>query len=244
MLPFPEILLRLSLSLVLGAIIGFERESNEHEAGMRTNALIALGCALFTVISSDGFVGMLGLPHVQLDPTRIASYVIAGIGFLGGGAIFVRQDKERVKGLTTAAAIWVVAAIGMACGAGLYWVAVLVTAFALIVLIGLRMIEQRLLPKHPAHVQAIHLEVGGEMLEQLVSQIYATCTQKNVLVKKIETRQEQGGERLTITCHSRDEENIMDAVDMLRGLKGVQAIRVDVQDIRREYIFAKDPEGS
>lgn len=73
-LSFPTIVLRLSLALVLGAIIGLERESREHEAGMRTNALIALGCSLFTIISVDGFTDLLGQPHIQLDPTRILRY--------------------------------------------------------------------------------------------------------------------------------------------------------------------------
>lgn len=109
MISFPAILLRLGLALLLGAIVGLERESSEHEAGLRTNALVSLGCALFTLISGYGFLSFLTMAHIQVDPTRIASYVIAGIGFLGGGAIFRQQDKEKVKGLTTAAAIWVVA---------------------------------------------------------------------------------------------------------------------------------------
>jgi len=243
MLSFPEILLRLSLALILGAIIGFERESSEHEAGMRTNALISLGCALFTVISAIGFSDMLGLPHVQLDPTRIASYIIAGIGFLGGGAIFVRQDKERVKGLTTAAAIWVVAAIGMACGAGLLWVAILVTVFALMVLIGLRMVESRLLPKRSPVLQTIHMETN-ESNKQLISQTYDACTQNSVVVKKIETHLERGIESVGITCHAGDAGNVIRTLDVLRALPGVQAVNTDIQDRRKEYIFVKDPEGS
>src|SRR5438552_12780833 len=134
MISFPESLLRLGTALLLGAVVGLERESSEHSAGMRTNALVALGSALFTVISAFGFLSMLSIPHIQLDPTRIASYIVAGIGFLGGGAILHQQAKEQVKGLTTAAAIWVVAAIGMACGAGFLWEATATTLLALIVL--------------------------------------------------------------------------------------------------------------
>src|SRR5947207_2862734 len=135
MISFPEILLRLGTALLLGAVVGLERESSEHSAGMRTNALVALGSALFTVISAFGFLSMLGIPHIQLDPTRIASYVVAGIGFLGGGAILHQQGKEQAKGLTTAAAIWVVAAIGMACGAGFLWEAVASTLLTLVVIV-------------------------------------------------------------------------------------------------------------
>src|SRR3989442_3680496 len=119
MISFPLILLRLVLALVLGALVGLERESTEHPAGMRTNALVSLGSALFTIISAYGFAGLLSTLHIQVDPTRIASYVVAGIGFLGGGSIVVGRNSDKVKGLTTAAAIWVVAAIGMACGVGL-----------------------------------------------------------------------------------------------------------------------------
>src|SRR5581483_2502670 len=101
----------------------------------------SLGCAMFTIISAYGFSSFLGENHVQVDPSRIASYVVAGIGFLGAGAIFRQQDKEKVKGLTTAAAIWVVAAIGMACGTGMLWEAVALTVLTLIVLIALRYAE-------------------------------------------------------------------------------------------------------
>src|SRR5206468_12469675 len=96
MITFPTILLRLGLALVLGTVVGFERESREHAAGMRTNALVSLGSCLFTIISAFGFMDLLGIAHVQLDPTRIASYVVAGIGFLGAGSIFLQPQTNRV----------------------------------------------------------------------------------------------------------------------------------------------------
>ena len=112
MISFPEILLRLAVALMLGAVIGFEREQKEHAAGLRTLALVSLGCALFTIISAYGFLELLTIPHTTIDPTRIASYIVAGIGFLGGGTIFLSQQNEKVKGLTTAAKIqWQVAVI-------------------------------------------------------------------------------------------------------------------------------------
>ncbi len=242
-LSFPTIMLRLSLALVLGAIIGLERESREHEAGMRTNALIALGCSLFTIISVDGFTDLLGQPHIQLDPTRIASYVIAGIGFLGGGAIFVMQDKGRIKGITTAAAIWVVAAIGMACGAGLLWVAVLVTVLALVVLVLLRYVERFLSLKRSPDVQHIHVEAVG-VEKQLVSAVYDTCTSKGLLVQRIEVHAVQGTESLDITCISRDVEKLAYVLDALRALAGVQGVDASLQDVKREYVFMKDPTGT
>jgi putative Mg2+ transporter-C (MgtC) family protein len=133
MISFPMMLFRLSVAIVLGGAVGLEREHRVHTAGMRTHALVALGSALFTLISIYGFIDLLGLPHVQVDPSRIASYVVAGIGFLGGGVIAFQHEQERVRGLTTAAAIWVVAALGMACGAGLIVEAVAATILAVMV---------------------------------------------------------------------------------------------------------------
>ena len=98
MISFSETLLRLCAALLLGSIVGFERESDEQSAGLRTNALVALGCALFTIISAYGFLGFTNLPHVQIDPTRITSYIVAGIGFLGGGTILSRKIHKRSKG--------------------------------------------------------------------------------------------------------------------------------------------------
>src|SRR5713101_3636364 len=141
MISFPAILLRLGVAVLLGAIVGVEREQRERGAGMRTLALVSLGSALFTIISAYAFLDLLAIPHVTLDPTRIASYIVAGIGFLGGGTIFLIHEKERVRGLTTAATIWVVAALGIACGAGLILEAIATTALVLIVLVLLRFVE-------------------------------------------------------------------------------------------------------
>ncbi len=123
------IIVRLLLAVILGAGLGYQRELSGKPAGLRTHALISLGAALFTIISIFGFAG-------QGDPSRIAAGVVTGIGFLGAGVIFrsMRSDVQ-VGGLTTAASIWVVAAIGMAAGAGLYLVAAIVALLVVIVLI-------------------------------------------------------------------------------------------------------------
>src|SRR2546429_5668562 len=167
MYSFLTILLRLGLAVFLGALIGFERESREHAAGMRTNALESLGSCLFTIISAFGFLDFIGTPHVQIDPTRLASYIGAGSVFLGTGSIFLKQDKNRVKGLTTAATVWLVAAIGMACGAGLFAVAVVATALGLIVLIVLRLLERLVFARQTAKTQNLPKEaasIGGPLI--------------------------------------------------------------------------------
>jgi putative Mg2+ transporter-C (MgtC) family protein len=144
-LNWDEALLRLSLAAVLGGMIGFERELREREAGLRTHLLVSLGSALFTIVSAYGFRDFLtsGAVVVRTDPTRIAAQIVTGIGFLGAGAI-IRQGFS-VRGLTTAATLWVVAAVGLACGAGYYSAAALSTALVLLALYPLRIIAYRIL---------------------------------------------------------------------------------------------------
>ncbi len=121
-----EMVLRLLLATALGAIIGYQRERAGKSAGLRTHILICAGAALFTVASLYGFGAVA-------DPARVAAGIVAGIGFLGAGAI-IRREEGVVAGLTTAATIWAVAAIGLAAGAGLYLVSAVTTAIVLIVL--------------------------------------------------------------------------------------------------------------
>ena len=139
-LNWDESLLRLSLAAVLGGLIGAERELRERKAGLRTHLLVSLGSALFTIVGAYGFHAFLasGANVVRADPTRIAAQIVTGIGFLGAGAII--RHGLSVRGLTTAATLWVVAAVGMAAGAGYYSVAVITTALVLIALYPLRIL--------------------------------------------------------------------------------------------------------
>ncbi len=121
-----ELALRLLLGLVLGAAIGLERELDRQPAGFRTHSLVALGACLFTIVSGYAFLGS------GADPTRIAAQIVTGIGFIGAGAVL--QYQGHIRGLTTAASLWAVAAIGMTAGAGLYSLAVLGAVLVLVVL--------------------------------------------------------------------------------------------------------------
>jgi putative Mg2+ transporter-C (MgtC) family protein len=122
---FSTIVLYLSVALLLASLIGLEREYRQKSAGLRTNALVGLGSALFMIVSKYGFFDMLQ-PGVSLDPSRVAAQIVTGIGFIGGGIIFVRRSD--VRGLTTAAGVWLTAAVGMAAGAGMLAVATVATA--------------------------------------------------------------------------------------------------------------------
>jgi putative Mg2+ transporter-C (MgtC) family protein len=121
-----EMMLRLTLALLLGGIIGFERESVDRPAGLRTHILVALGSAGFTLVSFEAFSGQ----GTVRDPARVAAQVVTGVGFLGAGTIWRTQDT--VRGLTTAASIWVVAACGMMAASGMYIPAVFLTALAFV----------------------------------------------------------------------------------------------------------------
>jgi putative Mg2+ transporter-C (MgtC) family protein len=144
-LTWGEVTLRLLVAAALGGAIGVERELREREAGLRTHMLVSVGSALFTLVSAYGFHDFLvnGGALVRTDPTRIAAQIVSGIGFLGAGAI-IRQGLS-VRGLTTAATLWLVAAIGMASGAGYYSAALIATAGAIISLGPLRTVAYRVL---------------------------------------------------------------------------------------------------
>lgn len=123
---------RIFVAAMLGGMIGLEREFRAKEAGFRTHFLVALGSCLFMVISQFGFSDSSHLPNISLDPSRIASQVVTGIGFIGAGTIIFQ--KHVVKGLTTAAGLWVTSAIGLTCGSGMYVVAAAATILVLLCL--------------------------------------------------------------------------------------------------------------
>jgi putative Mg2+ transporter-C (MgtC) family protein len=143
-LHWAEALLRLVLAGILGGAIGTEREIREREAGLRTHMLVAIGAALFTIVSAYGWsdFNFSQRSGVTYDPTRIAAQIVTGIGFLGAGAII--RHGLSVRGLTTAASLWVVAAIGIAAGAGYYSAAVVTTIVVLVSLWPLRILAHRI----------------------------------------------------------------------------------------------------
>jgi putative Mg2+ transporter-C (MgtC) family protein len=192
-LNWDESLLRLALAAALGGLIGVERELREREAGLRTHLLVSLGSALFTIVSAYGFHAFLtsGQSVVRADPTRIAAQIVTGIGFLGAGAI-IRQGLS-VRGLTTAATLWVVAAIGLAAGAGYYSAAVITTALVLFSLYPLRIAAYRLLHRFRAGEGRllVELPIGaspGSVIEEV--------ERAGVRIETIELSQEGDRKRL------------------------------------------------
>ncbi len=137
-----EPLLGIVLAVGLSLLIGVERQFYAKAAGMRTYALVGMGSAVFTVVSKYGFGDIVTGEFARYDGSRVAAQIVTGIGFLGAGLIFVRRDA--VRGLTTAAGVWFVAAVGMAAGSGLYIIALAVTVLYLLVMVGIRPISERI----------------------------------------------------------------------------------------------------
>ncbi|TMF28222.1 MAG: MgtC/SapB family protein [Chloroflexi bacterium] len=157
-MPTPlDLMLRLLVALILGAVVGLERERQERAAGLRTVTMVSLGSCLFTIVGAYGF------PNT--DPSRVAAQIVTGIGFLGAGTIFLRKDL--VRGLTTAATIWTVAAIGMAAGTSQYIVAVFTTLLILSVLMVLKPIEKRFFKRPSEALVSVVVPRGESEIERV-----------------------------------------------------------------------------
>jgi putative Mg2+ transporter-C (MgtC) family protein len=171
-LTWPEELLRVAVAAGLGGAVGLERELREREAGFRTHLLVSVGACLFTLVSAYGFHEFLvgGGNVVRADPTRIAAQIVTGIGFLGAGAI-IRQGFS-VRGLTTAATLWVVAAIGMASGAGYFSAAVITTVLALFSLWPLRIAAFHVMARYRPETDRLIVQLpAGESPAPLIEKL-------------------------------------------------------------------------
>jgi putative Mg2+ transporter-C (MgtC) family protein len=169
----------LLIALTLSAAIGLEREIRQKSAGLRTHTLVGFASALIMLVSKYGFTDVLG-DHVIIDPSRVAAQIVSGIGFIGGGLIFVRRDA--VRGLTTAAAVWLTAAVGMAAGAGLWLLALLVTAGYFLVVFGLAPLAARL-PRSkyaPSRLRLTYVDGRG-----VLRQVLVRCTERDFNVGEL-----------------------------------------------------------
>ncbi len=171
----------LLLAMVLSASIGLERGLRNKSAGLRTHTLVGVGAALFMLVSKYGFENVPG--NVSLDPSRVAAQIVSGIGFIGGGLIFVRRDA--VRGLTTAAVVWVTAAVGMAAGGGLWVLAVAVTALHFLVVYGLSALTKwlpvhRFRPAGLARMRLVYRDGRGALRQVLME-----CTQRGFVILEV-----------------------------------------------------------
>ena len=225
MISIQTALLRLGLALLLGALVGLERERGERAAGLRTHALVALGSCLVMIVSTFGFADILGTHDVVLDPSRIAAQVVSGIGFIGAGTILFR--KEIVRGLTTAAAVWVVAAIGLACGAGLLIEAGLTTALTLAVLTFMRPLREYLHRMPETH--QFRIKVVAED-ETLLSNVYKTCIESGVTIENMEFKAENGKKEMKLEYVTSDALSLTKKLVALSTAPEVESVTINLRD--------------
>ncbi len=217
---------RIGLALVLSASIGLDRELGQKSAGLRTYTLVGVGSALFMLISKYGFFDVLAANEVVLDPSRIAAQIVAGIGFLGAGLIFVRRDS--VRGLTTAAGVWLTAAVGAAAGASLPVLAIATTVGYFIVVYVLAPLSRRLpaSPYAPSAVRVVY-EDGRGILRDIITE----STQLGLAIHRMATHQIDGGRiagvpAVAVTFEVRGRRTMNEltlALDKLDGVLGVEA---------------------
>jgi putative Mg2+ transporter-C (MgtC) family protein len=192
-----DIVWRLGLALLLSSAIGVEREMRQKTAGLRTYSLVGVGSAVFMLVSIFGFADVVNQPHVTLDPSRVAAQIVSGIGFIGGGIIFVRRDN--VRGLTTAAGAWVTAAVGMACGGDLPIIAIATTLIYFIVAyiypeLVLRLPRSR---DAPSDLRLVYLDGHGILREAL-----AECARRGFSISDLSIKHtgalESGGHEAAV----------------------------------------------
>lgn len=217
-----EGLLRLVLAALLAGAIGIERELREQEAGLRTHMLVCVGATMFMVVGVYGWSDYrLGNDiGVVVDPSRVASYVVSGIGFLGAGAII--RHGINVRGLTTAASLWVVAAIGVAVGAGMYAFAVATTALVIVALWPLAQVKTLLAGKQDAARRlAVTLEPGSSVVAAL-----ATIEEAGFALDSVEVGEEEDARRLDVVITTAAEASLGELLDGLGSLEGVRSASV------------------
>jgi putative Mg2+ transporter-C (MgtC) family protein len=208
-------------ALVLCGLIGLERELNGKPSGLRTNSVIGVAAALFTLVSKFGFGDVLGT-SVKLDPSRIASLVVTGIGFIGAGLIFVHRGD--VKGLTTAAIAWMVAAVGMACGANLVVLAAVLTAIYFVIMLGFGRFE-----RHPVH-RELHVRVrdGSRVADNLVQR----CESAGFAVETLAWDQVAPDEaEISLTVEGRPPVRVL--LSAVQDLPGLVSVHID-SDVRSD----------
>jgi len=174
-------LAELALAFFLSALIGLEREMRQKSAGLRTYTLVGFSSALIMLVSKYGFTNILESGRVVLDPSRMAAQIVSGIGFIGGGVIFVRKDV--VRGLTTASIVWLTAAVGMAAGAGLPILAIAVTAGHFVLVFIFPAIERHL-PKSRWAPTSLH--ISYEERRGALREILAACTGQEFSVSRVQ----------------------------------------------------------
>jgi putative Mg2+ transporter-C (MgtC) family protein len=206
-----EVLVQVVVAAALGAAIGFERELSAQQAGLRTHTLVALGAAVFTTA---------GAHAVHTDPTRVAAQVVTGIGFLGAGAIL--REGISIRGLTTAASLWVSAALGLAVGLSAYAAAVAATVLALIVLVAIKRVEEDYLPQRRQMEVTLSLDPDAA-LSDVETEVEAALPRSRVL--RVQYR--EGGQELVVVARPQVDVSLAKIGEDLLTLSGVHGVAIN-----------------
>jgi putative Mg2+ transporter-C (MgtC) family protein len=222
----------MALALALGALVGAERQRGDHAAGMRTHTLVCLGSTVFMLVSAYAFPELTQAAGGRVDPTRIAAQVVTGIGFLGAGMIFTQRNVTR--GLTTAAGLWVVAAIGLGIGAGMYFIAIAGTILMLVVLAILKPLEARMFnPKSHIAVRVVpHVGQLGSIREALQTNGIRPLS---ILITPYAGDQEL----IEIHCAPTSGTALEKLIAALRSMPGFVDIELDRMDVLRDESVAR-----
>lgn len=233
-----DVATRLAVAAALGCVIGFERERLLWAAGIRTHMLVSVGSCLLMIVSAYGFQHATTLPHVVLDPSRVAAQVVSGIGFLGAGSILLRGNT--VRGLTTAASIWAVAAIGLAAGGGLFFAAALSTGIIIAILAGVKPLEEA----YRARVQSCWIEVVADADLLAEGRIPKLLGLRAAQVRRVVSRRDPMGEtdRLRLQLVRVSVSDMDRIAQWLRSRPGVQQVDVVRRGRRGEATSSAAPD--
>jgi putative Mg2+ transporter-C (MgtC) family protein len=209
------------VAALLGSLIGLDRQRLDKSAGLRTHMLVSVGSALFMVVSAHGFDPVIQPGRVVLDPSRVAAQVVSGIGFLGAGTIVVR--KLSVHGLTTAASIWAVAAVGLAAGGALYLAAVAATALMLVILALIKPLEDQILGHGHTGCRTLGLVVAASFGLESLEKPFREC---GIDLQGIRVRGgvSTGEREIEVTCGLSSMPAILRLTERIREMPGVREI--------------------
>jgi putative Mg2+ transporter-C (MgtC) family protein len=212
-------MLRLGAAAVLGSLIGLERQRLDKAAGLRTHMLVSVGSALVMIVSAYGFEEVIQPGRVVLDPSRVAAQVVSGIGFLGAGLILRRN--QTVHGLTTAASVWVVAAIGLAAGGGLYLAATAATVLMLAILAAIKPLEDRFLVRERHRTLRL---IASEKVAVADLEPLLRGHGLNLVGLRIRSGERPGQRQIEITCEGLTEAKLPEVLQAVKGVEGVHDV--------------------
>ncbi len=226
-------LMRLLFAALLGGLIGWERERRNKQAGLKTHLLVAVGSTLIMLTSIYGFdSALINHPNARFDPARLAAQVVSGIGFLGAGAI-LRRSNHIISGLTTAATLWVAAAIGLSVGSGFYWPAIITTAIVLVSTLVLNKLESKFLFIKKSGSLKIIIEAGDRPVHvSTITELLqkANMTVEGMIVNNDNTEDDSTKVTMEFRVYSFNSKGINGLFEQLWQVEGIKQVRMNWRD--------------